>query len=175
MRDARPFPSRILWLFLFSAAACLASRTAPAQVTGYLVINPIDVCDSSGKNCAPFCSTTINGTSGCPNNPSTATSSTPIGFVDPTTNINITRAIWLQAGIDPVFLPLQQYNSPANQDAWKIAPTYPATDYRTLHVYSVGCSGVNYLTSPDFETLTRVAFCLPNGSPQTGVGKADPP
>src|SRR5262249_21778149 len=115
---------------------------ALAQVTNYVVVNPIDVCvatTSNGtttKNCAPFgmnCTTNSNGSASCGsafNNPAAATSSahsiatTPIGFVDQSTwtdrstnkqvtnTTTITRAIWLQAGIDVVFLPVQEFDSP---------------------------------------------------------------
>jgi hypothetical protein len=36
---------------------------------------------------------------------------TPIGFVDTTSNLNITRQIWLQAGVDITFLPIKRYNN----------------------------------------------------------------
>jgi hypothetical protein len=102
---------RVLGLLLVAAAACPAS-TALAQ-KGYVIVQPIDVCGTTGPNsptgCAPF-----NTSSRSPN-PSTATSLTPIGFVDQTTNINLTRAIWKQAGIDVLFLPVVEYNNSVDQ------------------------------------------------------------
>lgn len=111
MTGLRSRPSAFLWLLLVSAMACLNSRTAPAAVpvTGYIVINPIDVCSSAGPSgptgCAPF-----NDQTQSPN-PSQATSTTPIGFVDNSTNINLTRAIWLQAGIDVTFFPVAEFDN----------------------------------------------------------------
>src|SRR5438105_11217094 len=90
------------WLaraLLLSAAAVLACGAALAQVNGFVVVNPIVVCDSSGANCPAFgmlCSTnTTTGAYTCTpsTSPSTATINTPIGFVDGDTNINVTRAI----------------------------------------------------------------------------------
>lgn len=111
-------PGLTTWLFLFSVAGLLASGAAHSTtaVTNYVVIQPIDVCASNGTGCAPFCSTVVNSASASPSsvcvaNPATAIASTPIGFVDPSTHINNTRAIWLQAGIDVTFLPLVQYNN----------------------------------------------------------------
>lgn len=184
MRYFRPRPGLTAWLLLLSTVAFIAGGSALAQVpvTDYVVINPIDVCDSSGKNCAPF-SVTCKASTGCTaiNNPSTATTSTtsiatqptPIGFIDGDTGINNTRAIWLQSGIDVTFLKLQQYNSPtlpngstnANIDPWcattcAIFPFYSATDYRTLHTGNVTCNdGVSKLTSPDFQVLTQHSIC----------------
>ena len=200
MRGFWQHSSRGGWAVLLSVAACFASGGALAQVTNYVVVNPIDVClatTSNGtttKSCAPFgmsCSTNSNGSPSCTtyNDPVKATASsqaiatTPIGFVDGPSNTNTTRAIWLQTGIDVVFLPVQEYDSSANTDPWLAIPystlgqSYGPSDYRSLHVMNVTCSGVNKLTSPDFEALTQVSFCKPNGTPQTVPGGivSDPP
>src|SRR5271170_256852 len=110
MSDMKRRPGRMVWSFLLSAAACLASGAAlaqclypvpqnsalpsyptPGQVPCYIVVQPIDVCAANGSSCAPF--NTVNAVG----NPSTAgynaagrfmngTSPNPIGFVvDPTT------------------------------------------------------------------------------------------
>src|SRR5712692_9517729 len=96
MRNSRLRPSQMGRLLLLCATAFLASGTARALVTDYVVIQPIDVCSTSGPagGCAPF-----NNLTQSPD-PSKATSTTPIGFVDSTANVNLTRAVWLQAGID---------------------------------------------------------------------------
>ena len=107
--------SRIPRLVPFLAIAIAAAGIADAQVPvkGYIVIQPIDVCGDAGpassSGCAPF-----NTSSKSPN-PAAATATTPIGFVDPTTNINVTRAIWLQAGIDVTFLPVKEYDNTTDQ------------------------------------------------------------
>jgi hypothetical protein len=85
------------------------THAATVPVTGYIVVNPIDVCNTTGPSgttgCAPFNTQSLSP------NPAQATTTTPIGFVDPATNVNITRAIWLQTGIDITFLPIQEYNN----------------------------------------------------------------
>jgi hypothetical protein len=174
MREARPHSVTIAGLLLLAATAffprgaAFAGVTVTQPVTQYVVLNPIDVCAASGTGCAPF--NTLKTT------PGAATALTPIGFVDSTTNINVTRADWLQAGIDVTFLPIKQYNSPPNKDPWAASDTsppnipYSATDYRTLHVVSVTCpttEAIN-LTSPDFQTLTKMSVC---GAPSN----ANPP
>jgi len=144
MKYSRLGPGLTAWLLLFSAVTLIASGTA-RSATQYVVVQPIDVCTSGGASCAPF--NTLSSTG----NPAAATASTPIGFVDPTTNINITRAIWLQAGIDVTFLPIKQYNSPVNS-------AFPTMDYRTLHI---SCT-MTSCSSVDFKTLSQG---LPGGFP----------
>src|SRR4051794_36083474 len=90
-------------LLIGAPVAALVSGSAgsgAAPVTDYIVVNPITVCSNTGTGCAPF-----NTLSRAPN-PATATATTPIGFVDATTNVNVTRAIWLESGIDLTFLPI---------------------------------------------------------------------
>ncbi len=160
MGDSRPRSSRMMWLQLLSVTAFLTCGAALAQaaVTDYVVVQPIDVCSSGGTGCAPF--NTLSSTG----NPSAATVSTPIGFVDTATNTNITRAIWLQAGIDVTFLPIAQYNSPANT-----SNLYAATDYRTLHVScgSTSCS------SPDFLALSLGTPAFPTPKPPLAPAAAN--
>jgi hypothetical protein len=172
MREARPHLISVVGLLLAATAflprgAAFAGVTVTNAVPNYVVLNPIDVCASGGTGCAPF-----NTLRTAPGN---ATTLTPIGFVDSTTNINVTRADWLQTGIDVTFMPIKQYNSPANIDPWRASDTtppntpYTRTDYRTLHAISVTCTtGAVNLTSPDFQALTKMSVC---GAPST----ANPP
>src|SRR6516165_3886372 len=111
----------IAQVMLFSAAAFLVRGTALAGTTpvnGFVIINPISVC--SGSSCATYgmsCTSPSGTTSpNCTKSPapSSATTSTAIGFVDTTTNVNLTRAFWAQAGVDVVFFPIQSYTSPTN-------------------------------------------------------------
>jgi len=102
---------------LLPAAMFLACGAALAQVNGFVVVNPIVVCDSSGANCPAFgmlCSTnTTTGAYTCTQStsPSTATVNTPIGFVDGDTNTNVTRAILAaEAGSDVAVFPGRHYN-----------------------------------------------------------------
>ncbi|HEV2334465.1 MAG TPA: hypothetical protein VGS13_03095 [Stellaceae bacterium] len=118
-------------------------------MTSYVVIQPIDVCGTAGPSsatgCAPF-----NTLSKSPN-PTQATLTTPIGFVDTTTNINLTRAIWLQAGIDVTFLPIVEYNNTTDQVI--------EIDCSTA---TISCTG-GTLTSSHFKALS-------SGTPGTTSG-----
>jgi hypothetical protein len=117
VRDVRRCPSRTLWFFLFSAVACLASGAATAAcvvpdgtpagtVPCKIVVQPIDVCADDGSLCAPFNQNSVIG------NPSNQDQTTnPIGFVDQTTKINITRAMLNQIGIDVTFMSIVKYDS----------------------------------------------------------------
>ncbi len=162
MRYFRPRPGLAAWLFLSLGTAFLASRVALATVpvTDYVVIQPIDVCNTSGPTgptgCAPF-----NILSQSPD-PSKATSSTPIGFVDPTTNVNITRAIWLQTGIDVTFLPFVASNGAVAE--------YNNTTYQSISDVTCanlpGCSSLTSATS-----LTSTLFKqLSSGSAPKATG-----
>ncbi len=162
MRYFRLGPGLRARLFVFSAVAFLATGAALAQtaVTDYVVIQPIDVCCTGGPNstctppglitsqtgCAPFNNLTKSA------DPSKATSATPIGFVDTTTNVNITRAIWLQAGIDVTFLPFVHVvnNVPI------VAELNDTTDLTIQVNCSNGtnpCTGT--LTSTHFQALSK--------------------
>src|SRR3954470_10563392 len=84
-------------VWVLGAAALLFSSPARADLTTcalstgavcyYVAIQPIDVCSSTGTGCAPFNTTNRTG------NPTAATSTTPIGFVDSATGKDLTRAI----------------------------------------------------------------------------------
>jgi hypothetical protein len=172
------------WLagaLLVSAAVFLTCGAALAQVNGYVVVNPIVVCDSNGANCPAFgmlCSTnTTTGAYSCTasGSPSTATVNTPIGFVDGDTNLNVTRAILAgEAGIDVAFFPVQQYNSPnTNSDPWtSISPTYSTTSYQHLHLKSVACKTGTVQASPDLAALTQHQICTEFGGVK---GISNPP
>jgi hypothetical protein len=170
---------------LLPAAVFLACGTALAQVNGFVVVNPIVVCDSNGANCPPFgvqCG--INAKTGLytctqSTSPSTATVNTPIGFVDGDSNTNLTRAILAaQAGIDVAFFPVRQYNSPnTNSDPWpKISPTYSTTNYQHLHLKNVTCKDGTVITvSPDLAALTQHQICTEHKGVPTGVSSNPPP
>ena len=172
------------WLagaLLVSAAVFLTCGAALAQVNGYVVVNPIVVCDSNGANCPAFgmlCSTnTTTGAYSCTasGSPSTATVNTPIGFVDGDTNINVTRAILAgEAGLDVAFFPVRQYNSPdTNKDPWtSISPTYSTTNYQHLHLKSVACKSGTVQASPDLAALTQHQICTEFGGVK---GISNPP
>jgi hypothetical protein len=137
--------ARTLRYLLLLAIACLGPELARAESTSlpyFIVVQPIDVCSSTGTGCAPINSkgqTVLNGTT------------TPVGFFDPTSGANITQAIWNQIGVNVVFQPVVQYNSAAN-----VSPTgaYAATDFRTLHVVASTQTATG-LTSPDFLVLSQ--------------------
>jgi hypothetical protein len=177
---------------LLPAAVFLACGAALAQVNGFVVVNPIVVCDSNGANCPPFgalCGTDAKtGFYTCTQStsPSTATVNTPIGFVDGDTNTNLTRAILAaEAGIDVAFFPVRQYNSPnTNVDPWpKITTTGAQTPYSTtsnptnyqhLHLKSITCKdGTIVQASPDLAALTQHQICTEHKGVPSGV--SNPP
>jgi Metallo-peptidase family M12B Reprolysin-like len=183
MENFRPRWRMMVQVLLFSAAAFLVCGAAQAQVNGFVVVNPIVVCDSNGANCPPFgvqCGTnTTTLAYSCTQfkSPSTATVNTPIGFVDGDTNTNLTRAILAaEAGIDVAFFPVVQYNSPnTNADPWtKISPTYSTTNYQHLHLKNVTCKdGVVVQASPDLAALTQHQICTEHKGVPAGV--SNPP
>ena len=126
MTDSISRRIRTVWFLLLAAVAVVANGGASAAVpvTDYVVIQPIDVCGTAGPTagCAPF-----NLVSRSPN-PSLATATTPIGFVDSTTNVNLTRAMWLQAGVDVTFLPVVEYNNSNYQSIGDIICSPSATN-----------------------------------------------
>jgi len=178
---------------LLPAAVFLACGAALAQVNGFVVVNPIVVCDSNGANCPPFgalCSTNAKtGAYTCTQStsPSTATVNTPICHVDGDTNTNLTRAIMAAgAGVDIAFLPVRQYNSPnTNVDPWpKITTTGAQTPYSTtsnptnyqhIHLKSVTCKdGITIQASPDLAALTQHQICTEHKGVPSGVSNPPP-
>ena len=123
MRGLRWRRRRALWGVLLSVTACLAAGAASAQVpvTDYVVVQPINVCSSTGV-CPPV-----------------------VNLSDPVTGVNIADSIWSQVGIRVSFLPLVRWNSPANPLAKTGDPT---NDYRTLHVCNCGSTGTGLCASP---------------------------
>ena len=157
MRDFTPRLNKKVWLYFLSASTCLTSAGALAQVTNYIVINPIDVCDSTGVSCAPINSqgqTVLNGTK-------TAAGfvfPTPIGFID-ASGADVTQAMWNQIGItlayagtaagsSPAGYLVQQYKSATNA----VFPTDRTKDYRTIHIQQAS-NGT--LQSSDFLILSQ--------------------
>jgi hypothetical protein len=141
-----PRPRRPSWLSTLLLLASIAGESAHAAtpVTGYVVVNPIDVCGTAGPasptGCAPF-----NTLARSPN-PAQATTTTPIGFVDTATNANVTRAIWLQAGIDITFLPMQEYNN---------------TTYQVINDINCGTGAGSTCSSPLFKQLSTPGAAIP--------------
>ena len=135
--------SRRVWRFLTSATVCLASGAALAQTVSapyYVVVQPIDVCNSTGTSCAPINSRggTVISSTGV---------NTPVGFFDPTSGANITQAIILrQIGVNVVFLPVVQYNSPNTNPL--------GGNFQTLHVQNSSTTASGQ-TSSDFLVLSQ--------------------
>ncbi len=107
-------------------------------VTDYITVQPVTVCSAGPTTCAPF-------------NPFGQTGPTaPVGYVDPATGLNITRAIYNQIGIDVTFLPVVQ--------------DLNASSFQTLHVTTDPTSGL--LTSADFKTLSQQNGISQGAQPQ---------
>ena len=158
MRSSRLYPSQVGWALVLCATAFLVSGTVFAQVTDYVVIQPIDVCSTSGPagGCAPF-----NNLTQSPD-PSKATSTTPIGFVDSATNVNLTRAVWLQAGIDVTFLPMKEYNN-SNYQSLPVTCT-TNTNPCTGNVTSSAASGTFNFQLLSSGKATKATGCKSNCS-----------
>jgi hypothetical protein len=145
----------------------LALGTAFAQsVTApyYIVVQPIDVCNSAGTSCAPVnnMGQTIISPGGGPN--------MKVGWFDPTSGANISPAILLHGmNANVVFMPLRQYNSAPN--CFSPNPSPPPdfipstcvsppptggwnTDFRTLHVKPCSTCATG-ITSPDLGVLAQ--------------------
>ncbi len=188
-------PGRMVRSFLLSAAACLASGGAlaqclpsplpsPGQVPCYIVVQPIDVCGTSGTStCAPFNATSTNGvgnpgTAGAPFNsagePMNEASLNPIGFtVDPATGmsppstgyttpgVDITRTLLNQLGVDLMWLKMATYNSSIN--------TNTNTTFQTLNVtQTTNSAGATIFQSSDFLTLSYQNQ-IKQGTPTFGI------
>jgi hypothetical protein len=137
MVDFRPRPRRTVWIVLLWSAAFLACRAAHGvPITDYITVQPIDVCSSSSaSSCVP-----INSLPSGQNIWSNAAVGN-VGFIEvtPTGDINVTRAIWNQIGIDVTFLPAVQDVSPSNT---------------TVSVLSCAPAGTDCM-SPQFQTLSQ--------------------
>lgn len=146
------------WLLVLSLAAIIAAGQARATVpvTGYVVINPIDVCNTAGPSgatgCAPF-----NTQSSSPN-PAQATTATPIGFVDAATNVNLTRAMWLQTGIDVTFLPIQEYNNTSYQVINDVSCTDATCTTLTSTLFKELSTGTNLLSNSGCKSNCKIPF-----------------
>lgn len=76
MMGSRSRPGRTVWLFLLSAVACLVAGGAFAaapMITRYVVVQPIDVCSTTGTGCAPYNETSTVGNVACTGSISGAT------------------------------------------------------------------------------------------------------
>jgi hypothetical protein len=67
MMGSRSRPGGMVWSFLLSAVACLIAGGAFAAVpiTRYVVVQPIDVCSTTGTGCAPYNETSTVGNVAC--------------------------------------------------------------------------------------------------------------
>ncbi len=194
MRGSKSRPGGMVWFFASALAACVASGAAIAQCTPhlpiaagdipcYIMVQPIDVCGTSGTtSCAPFNTTSATGVGvpsgpggagmpfsmGLPNNP---ISPNPIGFVvDPmtgaspppsgdTSGVDITQALLNQLGVNLVWLPMVPYNSPINPAT--------GTTFQTLNVTQTTntATGEIILDSADFRTLSQQVTSTPPAAP----------
>ena len=140
--------SRATWGLLLWAVACLAAGSARAvPITDYITVQPIDVC---GAVCAP-----INNL-GAGKNIWTNAPVGNVGFIDPS-GVNVTRAIWNQAGIDVTYMP---------------AVGYVNGSFLTLPVTSCSANGTD-CQSTQFQTLSQQApistGTVPNPTTPAGV------
>jgi hypothetical protein len=172
MRHTKPVSRPIASLFPIFLAAFLASGSAFGLQ--YVVVQPIDVCSTTGaaggSGCAPF-----NNLTQTPN-PANATSTTPIGWVDTSTNINITRAIWLKAGIDVTFLPMVQYNN-TNYQSIEVdcsTVTNPCSGTLTSSGNNSTIFALKDLWNGTTSTATRASGCISNCTVPVGANSPFP-
>jgi hypothetical protein len=150
--DSLPRFGRACPLLLVLAFVCFAPVAARAvPVTDYITVQPIDVCTGAAgttTGCAP-----INNSG---QNYATAAQG-HVGFTDAATGINITDAIWAQAGISVTFEPAVQF---ANAGA-----------FETIQVASCAANGTD-CSSPEFQTLSQQPGL--SGNPPPAVSPTPP-
>jgi hypothetical protein len=107
--------ARTSWLLLAATALCFVASGAAfaVPIEDYVTMQPIDVCATATQGCAPINQLPISGTTQVGQTVLTNPGTTQIGFIDSTTGINITDAIWSQIGIAVGFLPAVQYVDPS--------------------------------------------------------------
>lgn len=128
----RACPRLLLLVAALASLAPVAARAVP--ITEYISIQPIDVCAGAAgttTGCAP-----INNSN---QNYATAPQGA-VGFIDQATKINITDAIWAQAGISVTFEPAVQYPNAGN--------------FETIQVASCAVNGTDCM-SPQFQALSQ--------------------
>ena len=126
----------------------------PGTVPCYIKVQPVDVCLSNGTGLCPVQHHIDDGRPGTlqtppkpaagldsNNNFNNAASSNPIGFiVDPTTGVtspgtsagvDITRVLMNDIGVELVWLPMTQYNSPASPNFTTLTITQTTTTVAT--------------------------------------------
>jgi hypothetical protein len=174
MREFTPRSSVVVRVLLLSAAAFFACGAARAQVNGYVVIDPIAVCNSTGTSCPVFGVSCNNGVCTTANQPSAATSSTPISHVDVegTKKYNLFQAYMIKEfHLNAGFLQIKQWNSPVDNNPWPNVVQSDGTmynysqapDYTVFHVGTFNCT-VNGVTtaksiSAEIAAISQVPFC----------------
>jgi hypothetical protein len=189
MREVALRSSVVVRVLLLSAAAFFACGAARAQVNGYVVIDPIAVCNSTGTICPVFGVSCNNGVCTTANVPSTATSSTPIGFVDVegTKKYNLAQAYLIKEfHLNLGYLPIKQWNSPVDNNPWPNVVQSDGTlynysqapDYTVFHVGTFNCT-VNGVTtakpiSAEIAAISQVQFCA-GGTSNIPASQNPPP
>jgi hypothetical protein len=129
-------------------------------------IQPIDVCASTATStnpvgCAPFNSVTQN--------PNPWTSTGPIGFVDPATGTDLTRAMWNKIGVDIHWLPITPYPNGTYLSV-PITCTLSGNECTEGSLTSVGSGSLQALTQQNCTPTVPGALsgpCLATGSAPT--------
>lgn len=139
----RLLPLTMLTCLLLSGAALAV------PIDNYITVQPVDVCATATQGCAPVNQLPIAGTTRVGQTVLTNPGTTQIGFIDATSAINITDAIWNQVGINVGFLPVEQFVDPSGL---------------TLNVTSCAANGTD-CQSAQFQKL----------SDQTAISLRQPP
>jgi hypothetical protein len=168
MRGLKSRPRRMVWSLLLAAAVCLTAGTAratctpqppPSGIVCFMVVQPIDVCGTTGTStCAPFNTTSTNGVgnpsltgtnpAGSPLNPIGFTVNPATGAVNPATGgVDTTRVLLNQIGVDLTLQPMATFNSPTNP--------LTNTTFQTLNVtQTTNSAGATVFDSADFKSLS---------------------
>jgi hypothetical protein len=128
-------------------AASLISWPAFAQDQYFINVNPIQLCPGGPPNCVMV----------------SPPGSSQIGFTDPATQMDITRAILSQAGIDVHLGPLQMVPSPADT----------SQPPNTLQLFPGMVAG--QISSPNFQSLSDQSDQDPNAIKNGGSPSPVPP
>ncbi|MGH7047458.1 MAG: hypothetical protein ACREE2_13840 [Stellaceae bacterium] len=143
---------RLLLASLPAATFFVPSLAHAVPITEYVSVQPVDVCTGtagSTSGCAPINSSAQNYATAAQG---------AVGFIDAATKINITDAIWAQAGISMTFEQAVQY---ANGGAFETIPVTSCLPDGT------DCS------SPQFQALSQQPGI--SGNPPPPLSPIPPP
>jgi len=194
----------------FAQCAPTLPLSSANSVPCFITVQPIDVCSCSAftgttctgtKSCAPFNTTSTNGvgnpsTACTPANQTSASCANPIGFVvNPSTglspgqtgyssgttpNVDVTRTLLLQGGVDMVLENMEEYDSPNGVTVSGNYQTLTVTQTPNTVATCTGSIAGTVLTIPPtpgcsgsvavFDVLSNTAGTIASGTTIAGFG-----